>query len=1331
MPSSGSVGTIGLQAVLNLSQFSPSVKAFIGGVNSMNASTASMATKTSSNLQLVAASLKSLGVSAAQTKQVMASLVIGDIYASLQSQIDRVTSSVQNLGKSASNIGASGGLGSLIFGSGGMGGAGGIVGTIGQIFSGTGGIFGVLGNIWNIISPKASASEATNHVNVFGGAWQRVKTIIGGVITIDIWRTISNGLQNVAKDALKAVDSFQRLRIMFESLIAVDISKALGMTAEEALSKAVAPAQALLMWVRRLAVETPFTVKSLTEMVAWGKAFGFTTDKTKELTLAIGNFTSAMGLQDENMSRIMYHFGQMNALGKVMGRQLLGLGQDLVPVAKIVQTIATEMGLTVQEVRDQMAAGAIRPEVFIGEFMKMVETQFPNSMKRMAQTITGVKQNIQDFIQTLFGMELLGPVVDKITLSLYNFLQTLLSAESIKKFTIFGQLLSDTFDTISLTISNMLLPSIRKFLDEIGLGNITLWTFVKIIMYVVEATRLFILGISSVLDHLGPLIKSIQEKFKGLVELPNKSFGWGANIILYFAKGMVFGLSYVVKALTYLFNLISGALSSHSPPELLPDLPLWGRNAMQSYLEGWTTADFSVFDDVSSIIEQYIRSMPEMSDTDMLVNIIGSRSAIDKLIDQLKTTGDIGMDALQAVASSTGIASQAIEDYIVNLVNLERAQINLNNVTKYYDDILKDLEAQKAALHKEEEDTGRIREIDKAINTGLLTQQEFENLSIEKKGILLDQQIEKTKAEKETAISSAQAQVDAAKELYDITKAYLEIQIKNNELLKEQLDLIKSAAGGGGGEPDPEEAFVGDWGFDETGFETTTGDIRKQLDALWAEVWAYLYKLRKELETTFAPLNDPFEDMVISIDKLKKSIAEFINSKEFTDFKEFLLRLITAAPSAFLTVTLRDLRGINRSLKEIFENLGINISLIDILYVLLFPLLPLLGGFVLFLATISGLYSATNAGLKLISESIEEISNALKELDIEVQEKDVIGIIVKAFAVAARMIKFYLELPMRLIDGFVKGVIGFFEELNKKLVGESIIPDMLVAMSTAFTTWITDTLLAIGGFVTDMIGKFTENITEFYTAGYDLIYQVGLGIWYAFFAPDVGLIAKVGKYVSETATAVTSKLLEWYTAGKLIIEQIGNGIWTAFFAPSTGVISKLGGYVSQAASSVTSKMTEWSTAGANLIGGIIAGIGSQSGKLWTAIVDLIRKALGIFKKESEEDSPSKKTAKVGMYMMMGLEKGMLDRLSMTKRIVSGAMQEVMEVYNSGINSIASPYMNYSYGVSGGSYGSALGNSTTNYIDNSVSMQMSPTYNGSESPIRLKHDMSAAIAAMRR
>lgn len=90
-----------------------------------------------------------------------------------------------------------------------------------------------------------------------------------------------------------------------------------------------------------------------------------------------------------------------------------------------------------------------------------------------------------------------------------------------------------------------------------------------------------------------------------LGQLAVDAFEWGANIVRQFASGIE-GSGYVADALQQIADDIAYWLMPGSPPRLLPDLPEWGRGALEAYLSGWEGVQTG---DVQSYLADALKSL--------------------------------------------------------------------------------------------------------------------------------------------------------------------------------------------------------------------------------------------------------------------------------------------------------------------------------------------------------------------------------------------------------------------------------------------------------------------------------------------------------------------------------------------------------------------------------------------------------------------------------------------------------------------------------------------------------------------------------------------------
>lgn len=120
-------------------------------------------------------------------------------------------------------------------------------------------------------------------------------------------------------------------------------------------------------------------------------------------------------------------------------------------------------------------------------------------------------------------------------------------------------------------------------------------------------------------------------------------------------------------------------------------------------------------------------------------------------------------------------------------------------------------------------------------------------------------------------------------------------------------------------------------------------------------------------------------------------------------------------------------------------------------------------------------------------------------------------------------------------EGFYNGVIGFFEKLFDKLIGHSIIPDMLKAISTAFLTFIKESIDKFGNFVVDIIKKFTE--TDWLQVGKNIVSGIAEGI-----SGGVSAITDAAKNVAQSALDAAKDFLGIKSPSKVFKMQIGKNI---------------------------------------------------------------------------------------------------------------------------------------------------------------------------------------------
>lgn len=404
-----------------------------------------------------------------------------------------------------------------------------------------------------------------NVANALGG----MGTIAGGILAAGAITAIGRAIGDVGRQALTAAGYFQGLIISYENLIARQIV-ATGTTDDyaAALGQAKKPARDLLDWVKEIAVTTPFTVKSISRTTQLGMAMGFTTDESKDMSLAIGNFTAGMGLGNEVMERIIYNFGQMRQQGKVTGTELRDLARGaMVPVTDVLHKMQENMGLSnmsFDEFSKQAREGKLDVNEFFIAFQDIANEQFPGAMERMSQTWQGVTSNAKDFVQAVLGAEVLGPVVDRITKSLSGLLQKGMSPELRRRGKEIGAILGGQFDRISGIIKDDLLPAFRAFAEALGLSDKKLPSLETILYKVgdaiasaVEWVSKLVWRITSFLDANPQVVQTIKDLVAGFLAF---FAAQGVIAIITGVAGAIAGLIGFLMSGVGLIALIIGAI---------------------------------------------------------------------------------------------------------------------------------------------------------------------------------------------------------------------------------------------------------------------------------------------------------------------------------------------------------------------------------------------------------------------------------------------------------------------------------------------------------------------------------------------------------------------------------------------------------------------------------------------------------------------------------------------------------------------------------------------------------------------------------------------------
>jgi len=281
---------------------------------------------------------------------------------------------------------------------------------------------------------------------------QLASTIFGATVAsqlfVNILGAIKNGLTYVAREALKAVAEFQRYNIVLEGLIARDIAKQQVIPFGEALEKAIGPAKELSNWVKTLAVQTPFTIEEVMRVFTMSAAMQFTATQSKALTKSVIDFAAGMGVTGDQVWRIIYALSQMKQAGRVLQTELRQLSESFVPVVDVLTIVGNKFKITWREAREELRLGTIPVQEFMEAFNQMASV-YEGAGQRLTRTLTGVIDKAKDLVQAILGANILKPMFDRITGSLSDTLNVLISPAAMRASEFIGMSLGQAFDIIA------------------------------------------------------------------------------------------------------------------------------------------------------------------------------------------------------------------------------------------------------------------------------------------------------------------------------------------------------------------------------------------------------------------------------------------------------------------------------------------------------------------------------------------------------------------------------------------------------------------------------------------------------------------------------------------------------------------------------------------------------------------------------------------------------------------------------------------------------------------------------------------------------------------
>lgn len=165
----------------------------------------------------------------------------------------------------------------------------------------------------------------------------------------------------------------------------------------------------------KYAAETPFEFPEIAKGAKTLLGFGIAQDKIIPNIKMLGDLAGATGADFSSLATV---FGQVNATGRLMGQDALQLINNNIPITTM---LAKDLGISVQDVKKRMEAGAISVDQFNAALLKATQQggfAFGGA-DALAKTFSGrmstLKDQVAEFARNLVGVKIdpqLGLVVE-------------------------------------------------------------------------------------------------------------------------------------------------------------------------------------------------------------------------------------------------------------------------------------------------------------------------------------------------------------------------------------------------------------------------------------------------------------------------------------------------------------------------------------------------------------------------------------------------------------------------------------------------------------------------------------------------------------------------------------------------------------------------------------------------------------------------------------------------------------------------------------------------------------------------------------------------------
>lgn len=234
-----------------------------------------------------------------------------------------------------------------------------------------------------------------------------------GQLLADAIKGVIRFLGEMVSGVIDAGDEFARLQIRLERLNFNALTQS-GEDYNDAMKQSIRLTQEQLDWTIKLGAQTPYDAKDIANIYTLARGYGFTADEAKDLTEAVIDFSSGMGLTNVELERVVINFGQLRQQGKLNAQDLRDLARGaFVPINAILDLTAQKLGMTTEEFNKLKKAGTLtadQVDVFIEAFEEFVGINFEGAAQRLGNVFQVAIDNIKGMVKDMLAAYVVVPV---------------------------------------------------------------------------------------------------------------------------------------------------------------------------------------------------------------------------------------------------------------------------------------------------------------------------------------------------------------------------------------------------------------------------------------------------------------------------------------------------------------------------------------------------------------------------------------------------------------------------------------------------------------------------------------------------------------------------------------------------------------------------------------------------------------------------------------------------------------------------------------------------------------------------------------------------------